>query len=339
MDPEKLEQRIENKIPDSKKHLKGSPLLGSAIYNILKVGNRNRSDDELDRQVIDRLENLHRKYTVTPGLRPTPTDMLLGEALTRAMAPQVEELRRERFGHINPPFSTMEEAASWIKQSSEADLVKWREKREQRRKALEKIERLAKEHLIELDLKSTLLPYQKPGDEHVKSAPAIPRTYLHKLARETASMAKHTGLSQDALVTHVLTGLKPLRSRAQMKTTRNGYWVPRGEQITVNEATVVFRAQDLTEKELRSVYKNVRAHVGGKGTRSLEHKDVEVWTLVQELGGPPQQHGSKGLFWNKVLERWNREHPDEPYTSTNWAKNHYFKAAKRLKPPRDCEKS
>jgi len=338
MDPGKLEQRIENKIPDSKKYLKGSPLLGSAIYHVLKVGSRNRSDDELDRQVIDRLENLHRKYTVTQGLRPTPTDMLLGEALTRALAPQVEELRRERFGHIDPPFSTMEEAADWIEQSSEAELVRWREKGKQRGRALEKIERLAQEHLIELDFKSTLLPYQKPGDEHVKSAPAIPRTYLHKLARETASMAKHTGLSQGALVTHVLTGLKPLRSRAQMKTTRNVYWVPSGEQITVNEATVVFRAQDLTEKELRSVYKNVREHVGGKGTRSLEHKDVEIWTLVQELGGPPQQHGSKGLFWNKVLERWNSENPDEPYTSTNWAKNHYFKAAERLKPPRDRRK-
>ena len=108
-----------------------------------------------------------------------------------------------------------------------------------------------------------------------------------------------------------------------------------GERIAVNEATVTFRAQDLTDEDLRSVYNSVRDHMGGKGTKGLEHKDLEVWKMVKELGGPPQQHGSKGLFWKKVLENYVRKHPDEPYTSTNWAKKHYFKAAKRLNPSQD----
>jgi hypothetical protein len=207
--------------------------------------------------------------------------------------------------------------------------------------ALDEIERLKEAHRLEevrFDDTRTFLPYQTPGDDHVKYAGTFPATYLRKLAIRTASIAQHTGLPQDALVIHLLTGLKPLRSRAQMKTTRHVRTLPSGEQITLNEATVAFRAQDLTYKEIRSVYKSVREHVGGKGTKGLEHKDVEIWKLVQELGGPPQQHGGKGPFWKQVLECWNHEHPDEPYTSTNWAKNHYFKAAKRLKPPRDRKK-
>src|SRR5215212_2061005 len=99
MDPEELEQRIKNRIPDSKKHLKSSPLLGTAIYGTLKElrGSHDYSDNKVYRRVIERLEELHRKYVVTPGLRLTPTDMLLGEALVKVIAPEVEGLRVEGF--------------------------------------------------------------------------------------------------------------------------------------------------------------------------------------------------------------------------------------------------
>lgn len=336
MDPEKLEQRIENKIPDSKKHLKRSPLLGTAIYANLKEllkGSSNLSDDEADRQAIERLEELHLKYTVTPGLRLTPTDMLFGEALVMALAPKVEGLRRERPGGTKPPFTTVKKATEWIEWKSEQDLAAWREKSKEREKAIDEIKKLADEHLIEFDLKFACLPYQKPDEDHVKNVPVVPGTYLRKLAQETALIAKSTGLPQDALVIHVLTGLKPIRSRAPMKTTWSFYNLPSGEQLAVYEAAVTFHAQDLTDEELRKVYNNVRHHLGGKSTKGLEHKDVEVWKIVQGLGGPPQQHGGKGPFWKEVLEIYVRGHPDEPYTSPNWAKKHYFKAAKRLSPP------
>src|SRR5688500_8837560 len=105
MDPGRLERQIRKKIAKSKKHLKGSPLLGSAIYYTLKEGSRRHSDDELVRRVIEQLEKLHNEYVVTPGLRLTPTDMLLSEALIETVALEVEDLRVEGFSHTKPPFA------------------------------------------------------------------------------------------------------------------------------------------------------------------------------------------------------------------------------------------
>ncbi len=65
----------------------------------------------------------------------------------------------------------------------------------------------------------------------------------------------------------------------------------------------------------------------------MRDKDVDLWELVQDLGGPPQEHGSKGPFWEKVQECWNREHPNEPYTTRNGVKRRYEQISERLKPP------
>jgi hypothetical protein len=151
-------------------------------------------------------------------------------------------------------------------------------------------------------------------------------------------IAEHTGLPPDALVTYVLTGLKPARSRARLTMRENWYTLPSGEQIGVNEATVTFRARDLTDKELRTIYGMVRRHVGGKGTKGLRDADVDLWELVQNLGGPPREHGSKGQFWEAVRERWNREHPDHPYTTRNGVKRRYERISERLRPPRSLRR-
>jgi len=116
------------------------------------------------------------------------------------------------------------------------------------------------------------------------------------------------------------------------------YTLPNGEQIGVNEATVAFRAPDLTDKELRTIYSMVRSHVGGKGTKGLKDDDVDLWELVQNLDGPLQEHGSKGQFWETVRERWNREHPDHPYTTRNGVKRRYERISERLRPPRSLRR-
>jgi hypothetical protein len=163
--------------------------------------------------------------------------------------------------------------------------------------------------------------------------PTVPGTYLCQLAEESRRTATRCGVPQAALVTHVLTGLEPARSRAWITTKKNWYALPSGEQIGVNEATVTFYARDLTEKELKIIYNGVRRHVGGKGTKGMENKDEAIWELVQRLGGPPQEHGSKGLFWEKALEYWNREHPDDTFGSPDFIRMRYHRGLKRLRLP------
>ncbi len=164
-------------------------------------------------------------------LRQTPTDRIFGDALVRALAPTVENLRREEFGSPDPPFEDVMEAARWIEQTSKASLTTYREKSEERKEVLNEINKLAREYQIEIEYKSTLLPYHQNHDDDepanqnqdddeeeppAKWVPTVQGSYLYRLAKETRRIAMRTGLPQDALVVHVLTGLKPIRFRARL---------------------------------------------------------------------------------------------------------------------------
>ncbi len=90
--------------------------------------------------------------------------------------------------------------------------------------------------------------------------------------------------------------------------------------------------RDLTDKELRRIYSTVRGHVGRKGTKGLEDKDEDLWKLVQDMGGPPERHGRKGLFWQTVQEAMNRKYPGQ-YTTSKGVQQRYFNILERLQPP------
>jgi hypothetical protein len=331
MDAKKLRQKVRSKLHKSDKDVTDDHLR-AAIWEIMEEPPPDSSDDERYLRAAERAREKARKEK-SVELPLKATDRLFGKALVKALAPKIEELRREEFGSPDPPFKTTTEAAEWVERTSKTDLAEWREKSEERKSARTEIWRLANKYRIEIEEKVTLLPYQKPGDEHVKGAPTVPGTYLCQLAEETRRIATRCGVPQAALVTHILTGLEPARSRARITTKENWYTLPSGEQIGVNEAMVIFYARDLTEKELSIIYNGVRRHVGGKGTKGMEDKDEAILELVQRLDGPPQEHGSKGPFWEKVLESWNREHPDDTYGTPDSLRMRYHRALKRLRLP------
>ena len=74
----------------------------------------------------------------------------------------------------------------------------------------------------------------------------------------------------------------------------------------------------------------VKGHVGGKGTEALDDKDEYLWTLVRDMGGPPQAHGTKGLFWREVQEKMNLKYPDDPYSTWEGVKKRYSSILERL---------
>lgn len=333
MNAKELRQEVRSKLPTSDKDVTDD-YLRAAIWEVMEETSPGSSDADLYLRAAERAREKARKEK-SIELPLKATDRLFGKALVKALAPKIEDLRRREFGSPHPPFRTATEAAECVERTSSANLAEWREESEERKRARTEIERLAHKYRIEIEKKATLLPYQKPGDEHVKWVPTVPGTFLCQLTKETHRMATQCGVPQAALVTHVLTGLESARSRAHLTTRENWYTLPSGEQIGVNEATVIFRARDLTDKELRTIYNAVRGHVDGKGTKGIEDKDVDLWELVQDLDGPPQEHGSKGQFWETVRERWNREHPDEePYTTRNGVKTRYERILTRLRPPR-----
>jgi len=336
MNLNRIVEGIESKLDNQSGHLKGSPWLYRAFLEVLNESGSGISEDIKYARGAQRAKELARENEEESlELPKTHTDRIFGDALVRALAPTIADLREREFGSRDPHFADVGEAAQWIKTRSMKDLAGWRAKSEERRKAHDEIQRLADEHLIEITYKSTLLPYQMPDDEHVKWAPAVPGTWLYRLAKETQRITKRTGLPQDALVVHVLTGLKPVRSRARVTTRESHYTLPSGEQIHVNEAAVTFRARDLTDKELREIYRMVKGHVGGKGTEALDDKDEYLWILVQDMGGPPQAHGTKGPFWRAAQEKMNLKHPVAPYTTYKGVQDRYDSIVKRLRLPRE----
>lgn len=309
--------------------MKGSPWLYQAFLEVVSESGPETSEDAKYARAAQRAKELAHDKEESLELRQTATDRIFGDALVRALAPTIAGLREKEFEKPEPPHDSVGAAASWITERSTKDLENWRAKSVEREQAHDQIQRLANEHQIEITFRSTLLPYQVPDDEHVKWTPAIPETYIHRLAKETERIAKRTGLPQDALVVHVLTGLKPVRSRARITSRESHYTLPSGEQLHVNEADVTFRARDLNDKELRGIYRLVKGHVGGKGTEALDDKDEYLWTLVQDMGGPARAHGTKGPFWQARLEEFGRKYPGE-ITTRRGIEKRYDRILERL---------
>jgi hypothetical protein len=329
----RLEEEVRRKLSPTEKYLVDDHRVHAAVAVLALRGVKLSRSDKYYGSLVEVLREMDRESR-SEELSIKATDRLFGKALVRALAPKIADLRREGFANSpDPPCKTVAEAAQWVEQRSKADLAEWREDSEQRKKARAEINRLADKYRIEIQEKATQIRYQKPGDEHVRWVHAVPGTYLHRLAVETDRMAAQCGIPQAALVSHVLTGLEPARSRATLATRGNWYTLPSGEQIGVNEATVIIRARDLTDKELRAIYGMIRGYVGGKGTKGMRDEDVDFWELVQDEGGPPQGHGGKGQFWERVRQRWNREHPDDqPYTTSDSVRIRYERIADRLRP-------
>jgi hypothetical protein len=113
---------------------------------------------------------------------------------------------------------------------------------------------------------------------------------------------------------------------------------PGGEYVSTRCETVAFFAADLTYRDLRSAYADIREFVGGKGTKGLKLEEAEFWRLVDyELGGPPQKHREKTGFWEEALHRWNSEYAanTRSYTEyTRWesVRRKYESLARRLAP-------
>jgi hypothetical protein len=86
-------------------------------------------------------------------------------------------------------------------------------------------------------------------------------------------------------------------------------------------------------KELGRICSTVRGYVRGKGTKGVEDKDEDLWKLVQDMGGPPERHGSKGAFLQSVQEAINQKYPGQ-YTPSKGVQQRYFNILERLQPPR-----
>jgi hypothetical protein len=349
-----IRERVKSEIKDPR--LRESSYLDTAILDVLESGTRTDNGEIPVASVVDKLDELHRENgtaenTTTerrPGReerRARATKGITNTEVVAAISLEVEKLREERFRNSEPPFSTVADAAAWVEAESAED---WeRHKKTPSAKALEDIERLRQEYgpLEEVQIKTVMLPYQRPDSDHQKSVPTAPHTYLRLLANVTSRIASRTGLYQDALVMYLLTGFEPERRRASVKTTESTYApYPSGPQLRTNHVEVSFYVRDLTEKQLRDIYNSVRGHITGLNRKAqIEERQARIYELVHEHGGPWRKdwkHGRKAKLLRAVLADAQREGltyvrngEEKVYDSEKGIEKAYLAARKRLEPP------
>lgn len=344
---DRLRKQLRSKIPGDEKHLQDSPLLDSAILYALE----NRKGDSEPENValnraLNRLRQLDRDWLVQPReeeREPTPADRLTSEALEDSFALRAEALREELVGSKSL-FSSSEEAAIWIEeqltQSKHDHYRNFAGNEEEERRDLLEATRLVHKH--GLYLTPTLASFDYPGkDGQVKRAMVLPNTLLFDLAQTTESFANSSGVPQQIVVDHVLTGSKLIRPRYQ-QTFTDGLTLKnpadRSEGfLDTTHTTVRFFARDINERDMRDVQKRVHAEVTGRGKKgTLKPSHLRVWELVEARGGPPREHGTKARFWEKILADWQSEQPTpgpgEKYeiNSANGVKAAYKSAEKSL---------
>ena len=179
--------------------------------------------------------------------------------------------------------------------------------------------------------RARFLPYARPDDKHRKNAPVFPDTFLFKLAGEIDRVSRTTGLPPEALTAHVLTGLMPVMPRVRITEHKSHPRLPSGEQAHLRSVTLTFRTADLTFKELRTIYDEIKTYMGGKGVQAPTLEDLELWELVQEMGIPPEPYNGVREYWQRVLEELNRRHPEGvPLKSWEGLQKRYRRVRKRL---------
>lgn len=302
MDLKQFEQEV---CAGAAPYLKELPsVLPAAIYEAVKRGHR--LDDDLVRDALARAGRVDEETRAalapepdTPqGKRESGTKHTLrAQELLERLAVWTEGLREEGFGQTDPPDKTLEDAAMRVEESSRAS------NGVPPRRELEYVgDRLVRERSYRI-----LLPYIKPGHEHVKHVNTDPETFWEKLAKEAERMECSTGFPKQDLVMHVLSGFEPRPSRARIKTTRRVVSLADGNQLERRSANVTYNVPDLKDKEHRHYYKEVREHVGGKSTNGFDPADRDLLELVEEMGGPPP-NGSGAEFYRNLCQRWNREY-------------------------------
>jgi hypothetical protein len=328
------ESEFELSVRQAAPELAGHPAL-EAVLEGAKTGKRHLYPYMI-REVVSHARRLAKEYRLPkegPGngslaFKPTAGDYFLAKALVRGLSPWVVRLREEGFSSQEPPFEDEEKAADWIEHTSSADLRRWKAPRVKRSDARETIYELTREAGYRIKLNVVFLRYGRPNDDHVKSVGTVPNTFLERLALETEEFSKKTGLAPDALVAHILTGLIPMIPRVRSARTEHWIRLPNGQTFPIRWETVTFHAADLSYEEVRHLYSDVRHYVGGKGTKALTFEELEYFELVEDMGGSPRER--KSDFWKKVLQEWQRRHPNQPPNSWKSAQEKFSGLRKRL---------
>lgn len=248
-----------------------------------------------------------------PGLNAEAA--LISKAFTKRLEPWARELRGRCFNTPSPPFQGEAAASVWIESESEADRERWKKRAESTRDTREEIKRLADLAGLDAKLEVRWLRYYESGNEFTQLAPAFPGTILEELAREINRVSEETAFHSVVLTAFVLWGAAPTISRIRITETAKTCRISE-DRILSQWVTLRFNAADVTDVELRALYKDIRGFFGVTNKNRLTWTEYDFLALVDSNGGWPER--DKTRYWEEVLRQWKEVHATGSLTLNSW---------------------
>lgn len=248
-----------------------------------------------------------------PGLNAEAA--LISKAFAKRLETWARELRERCFDTSRPPFQGEAAASVWIESESAADRERWKKRSESTRDTHEEIRRLADLAGVDAKLEMRWLRYYKAGSEFTQLAPAFPGTILEKLAGEINRVSEETAFHPVVLTAFVLWGAAPTISRIRITETAKTCRISE-DRILSRWVTVRFNAADVTDVELRALYKDIREFFGATNRNRLTWTEYDFLALVDSNGGWPER--DKTQYWEEVLRQWKEMHATGSLTLNSW---------------------
>lgn len=222
------------------------------------------------------------------------------------LAPRVDKIRQDLFGSAEPPFSTEEEAVAWIESEGKsigkgrepANLKRTREVCDEIAKCSQELQELC--GVVEpILIQTPTLKYSSPGTSMVSrihlptGSPLVPLKYFVK------TVSNGTGISDVALLSHVLVGTHLRIPRISVSAIAFPITSRPDEYI------VKIRAYNVTAEDFRAAYQTIRKR--GERPAPFDRIDLAVARARINLGEPPEKGDDRMGYYERLAKLARRE--------------------------------
>jgi hypothetical protein len=279
--------------------------------------------------------------------RPTPEMRLRSAHLRDQIHASVRAVRQALFGQPSAPFTSLPDAIAWMEGEVRHlydGVAPWARALYQPRwdRALEaspRVEGMSEPETsqrlatlldaMQAGVIGSIAPAESGGrhDEMGRGEVDPPACRLQRYVRQ---LARASGFSPPAVAAYLVADVPPVLEAATMSVEPLTEPVPFGGEVQRSQVTLMVHARDLSYREHRHLFRQVRQELQRVRARGLTDSDIEFLQLVDSRGVPPVGRGS-GPYWQGVQQAWNRRHRGDRFQTPHGPRMWYRRLQEKLK--------
>lgn len=238
-----------------------------------------------------------------PTRNRRPTTPFGDEMAAKLQVGLIKTLRENMFGTSKPPFRSHKSAARWIKKTADEDRPELSEEERQRggelmnqiREQAEEASRLLGGYVSVIEATGKPLSFIDEDGKVVNRVYVPLHSKLARLEYNVRFLHERSDFPIPSLVAAILVDtplmLPPWIARVGI--------VNQGAPLERTRGRVTFPSlRDVSEKDLRAVFRSMRAAAGLTKKKALTERDQLLLSIIREKGGVPEE--GKVAFWNEV---------------------------------------